>query len=133
MKYELPKDLKTYNFFCKDRLNDVSLRNCKRHCPDRYRQCWEQHLREDLEIDCAVENERKAERYVKCSVCGKPCLGLAFNKFLCTDCGNVEYYDSEQQKALMGDAYVEISEQEISDVLKQIKFHKHQKKLHLYH
>lgn len=78
-------------------------------------------MRNDLELDCTVDNERKAESYVTCSKCGKPCTGLAFNKFLCTDCGNVEYCDAEQQKALMGDAYAEIDEQELLNLLKQIK------------
>ena len=121
MKYELPDDLKRYKLFCNDAFTGVNYNMCKRHCHSDFRHCWEQHLRRDLELDCQVDNERKAERYVKCSTCGKTCLGIAFNKFLCPDCGNVEYYDAEGQKALMGDAYAEIDEQELSDAFNAIK------------
>ncbi len=120
MKYELPKDLKHYRFFCNNAFTEVSYNTCKHHCPGDFSHCWEQHLRKDLALDCQVDNERKAERCVKCSVCGKPCTGLAFNKYLCTDCGNVEYYDPEQQKSLMGDAYAEIDEQKLNDAFKAI-------------
>ncbi len=119
MKYELPEDLKTYKFFCEDKLNDVSFRSCERNCPNSYRQCWEGRLRADLALDCAVDNERKARTYVRCSHCGAICdVGLLHNRFLCNACGNVEYCDSEQQKSLMGDAFAEIDEQELSDALK---------------
>lgn len=122
MKYELPEDLKTYKFFCEDKLNDVSLRSCKRNCPTHYRQCWEQRLRADLALDCTVENERNARGYVKCSKCGEICdVGLAFNRFLCSQCDSVEFCDVEEQKSLMGDDFEEIDEQELSDALKQVK------------
>lgn len=120
MKYELPKDLKRYKFFCADALLLVDYMNCKKHCHSDYRHCWEQHLRKDLVCDCAVSNERKAELYVKCPTCGSHCTGLAFNRYLCSNCGNVEYYDAEQQKILMGNDYVEIDEQELANVLRQV-------------
>lgn len=121
MKYELPKNLKIYEFFCSDALRRVNYEECKQHCHDDFRHCREQHLRKDLELDYQVDNERKAESHVTCSQCGRPCTGLAFNKYLCTDCGNVEYYDAEQQKVLMGDAYAEIDEQELDNVFNAIK------------
>ena len=121
MKYELPDDLKRYKFFCNDAFTGVNYNMCKRHCHSDFRHCWEQHLRHDLELDCQVDNERKAERYVKCSACGEPCLSVAFNKYMCPDCGSVEYYDAEEQKALMGDAYAEIDEQELTDAFNTIK------------
>ena len=78
-------------------------------------------MRKDLELDCDVDNERKTERFVKCPICGKTCLDIAFNKFLCPDCGNVEYYDAEGQKTLISDAYAEIDEQELNDAFNAIK------------
>ena len=101
MKYELPDDLKRYKFFCSDVLPSVTYNSCKRHCHSDFRHCWEQHLRKNLELDCQVDNERKTERFVKCSARGKACLGIAFNKLLCPDCNNVEYYDAEMQKSLI--------------------------------
>ena len=71
-------------------------------------------MRKDLKLDCQVDNEHKVERYVKYSACGEPCLSVAFNKYMCPDCGHVEYYAAEGQKALMGDAYKEIDEQELN-------------------
>lgn len=122
MKYELPEDLKTHRFFCEDKFNDVSLRSCKRNCPVNYRSCWEQHLRADLIQDCAIENEQNAESYVVCSKCGKHCdVGLAFNRYLCSACDNVEELDDEDRKALMGNDFLEIDEQELSEALSQIK------------
>ncbi len=121
MKYELPKNLKRYSFFCEKALCRVNYEKCQQHCQGDYRHCWEKHLRKDLELDCAVDNERKAESYVTCSKCGKPCTGLAFNRFLCNDCGNVEYYDAEHQKMLMGDAYAEIDKQKLNAAFSAIK------------
>lgn len=100
MKYELPKDLKTYKFFCTDKLNDVSFRSYKRNCPNNFRHCWAQHLRADLAFDCAVESERKAESYVTCSQCGAICnVGLSHNRIFCDLCGNVEYCDPENKSS----------------------------------
>lgn len=121
MKYELPDDLKRYKFFCSNALACVIYNSCKRHCHSDFRHCWGQHLRQDLELDCQVDNERKVERHVKCSACGKTCLGIAFNKFLCPDCGKVEYYDTEGQQALMSDACAEIDEQELNGAFNAIK------------
>lgn len=121
MKYELPDDLKRYKFFCEDTLVRTDFEGCKLYCHSDYRHCWQYHLRMDLGLDCTVENERKAESYVTCSKCGKPCTGLAFHKFLCPDCGNIEYYDVKAQKAVMGDAYAEIDEQELNDAFNAIK------------
>ena len=122
MKYELPENLKTHYFACDEVRDLVTYRGCKRRCPDKHRQCWEEHLRADLALDCAVENERNARGFVKCSKCGAICdIGLAFNRFLCSKCDSVEECDAEEQKSLMGDAYEEIDEQELSDALKEIK------------
>ena len=122
MKYELPEDLKRHFFPCDKAQGITTYWSCKRRCPDIYRQCWERHLREDLCCDCAVENERNARKFVTCSHCGAVCdIGLSFYRFLCNDCGNVEYCDSEEQKTLMGKDYIEIDEQELSDALKQVK------------
>ena len=122
MKYELPEDLKLHYFLCEKAQNVVSYRSCKRRCPDTYRRCWEQRLREDLARDCVIENEYNAKEFVTCSKCGSTCdIGLMFNRFLCDNCGNVEYCDPDTQKLLMGSAYTEIDEQELSDALKQIK------------
>lgn len=91
------------------------------NCPDNYRQCWENHLRADLTEDCAVLNERKATSYVICSKCGKICdIGLTDNRFLCK-CGNEEGCSEKKQKKLMGDAFEEIDEQELNEVLRTIK------------
>lgn len=122
MKYELPEDLKLHYFLCEKTQNVVTYRSCKRRCPDTYRTCWEQRLREDLARDCAIENEYNAKEFVTCSKCGSACdIGLMLNRFLCDNCGNVEYCDSDTQKLLMGSAYTEIDEQELFDVLKRIK------------
>lgn len=121
MKHELPDDLNRKKFFCSDALAGVTYNNCKCHCHSDFRHCWEQHLRRDLELDCQVDNERKAERYVKGSACGKTCLSVALNKFLCHAFGNVEYYDAEGPKVLMGNAYAEIDEKELNDAFNAIK------------
>ncbi len=100
----------------------MSLRSSKRHSPDSYGQCWEKHLHADLALDCAVDNERKARSFVRCSQCGAICdVGLLDSRFFCDFCGNAEYYDAEQQKVFMDDAFVEIDERELSEALKQIK------------
>lgn len=119
MKYQLPEDLMRHSFYCEKAQTLTTYRSCKRRCSDTYRQCWEQHLRDDLAHDCAVENERNARKFVTCSKCGASCdIGLAFNRFQCSECGNVEYCDGEQQKALIGDKCLEICENELNSVLK---------------
>ncbi len=121
MKYELPENLKTHKFACEKTIGLTSYRSCKRRCPNNYRECWEKHLREDFAQDCAIENEYNARKYVKCSKCGAICnIGLAFNRFLCDACGNVEFCEADEQKALIGDEYVSIDEQELSEMLKEI-------------
>ena len=121
MKYELPDDLKRHIFPCEKAKDIASYGRCKRRCPNTYRQCWEQHLREDLYRDCAIENERHARSYVICSHCGAKCdIGTPSNRFLCSDCGNTEYCDDTEQKRLMGDAYMQIDERELSQALKRI-------------
>lgn len=47
MKYELPEDLKLHYILCEKAQNVVSYSNGKRRCPNTYRRCWEQRLRED--------------------------------------------------------------------------------------
>lgn len=122
MKYELPDDLKRHYFPCDKAQTLTTYRGCKRRCPDTFRQCWEQHLREDLDRDCAVENERKARSYVTCSHCGVICdIGLEYDRFLCPHCGNSEYCDADNQKELMGDRYLEICESELNNTLKLIR------------
>lgn len=121
MKYELPDDLKRYKFFCSDTFTAVNYNSCKRHCHSDFRHCWEHHLRRDLELDCQVDNERKAERYVKCPICGKHCLSVAFNQYMCPDCDYVESCDAAGQKSVMGDAYQEIDEQELNYAFNAIK------------
>ncbi len=122
MKYELPENLKLHYFSCFEKRREVSYRVCKRLCPDTYRDCWEKRLREDLALDCAVDNERKVQGRAICSNCGEVCdIDLLFNRFMCDACGHIEYCGAEQQKELLGDDYVLIDERELSDVLKQIK------------
>ncbi len=121
MKYQLPENLKLHHFFCENR-GYTSYRICKHNCPNTYRACWERHLREDLAQDCAIDNERKARVFVKCSKCGAICdIGLAFNRFWCSKCDNTEYCDADDQKAIMGDEYISIDEQELSTELAKIK------------
>ncbi len=122
MKYELPENLKLHYFSCFEKRKEVSYRVCKRLCPDTYRACWEKHLREDLALDCAIDNERKVQGRVVCSNCGGRCdIDLLFNRFMCDTCGFVESCGVEQQKEILGDAYITIDEQELSDAFKQIK------------
>ncbi len=110
MKYELPENVKLYHFDCNKVPNLATYRVCKRTCPTTYRECWERHLREDLALDCAVDNERKAREFVKCSKCGDICdIGLAFDRFLCSKCDNVEYCNADEQKAIMGDEYISLT------------------------
>ncbi len=121
MKYELPNDLKLHHFDCNKVPNLATYRVCKRTCPTTYRECWERRLREDLALDCALDNERKAREFVKCSNCGAICgIGLAFNRFLCDECGNAEYCDADELKNIMGDEYISIDEQELSIALQKI-------------
>ncbi len=122
MKYELPENLKLHYFECEEKQRLTSYGGCKRRCPTTYRACWEKHLREDLALDCAIENEYNARKYVKCSKCGASCdIGLAFDTFLCSKCGNAEYCDADEQKILMGDEYVFIDEEDLSSALDKIK------------
>ncbi len=122
MNYELPKDLKLYTFFCDYAREIASYRRCKRRCPDTYRACWEKYLRKDLALDCAIDNERKVQGRIICSNCGGRCdTDLLFNRFMCDTCGFVESCGAEQQKEILGDAYITIDEQELSDAFKQIK------------
>ncbi len=122
MKYELPNNLKLHYFLCEEKQRPMSYGGCKRRCPNTYRECWERHLRQDLALDCAVDNERKAREFVKCSKCGDICdTGLAFDRFLCSKCDNVEYCNADAQKTIMGDEYISIDEQELSTLLEKIK------------
>ncbi len=123
MKYEVPENLKRHYFGCEKQLDLVTYHGCKRRCKNiDCRACWEQHLRADLALDCAVENEKKAERFVTCSICGsKSITGLAFDRFLCNDCGHYEFCSADYYKEIMGNEYVTIDEQELSALLKQIK------------
>lgn len=118
MKYQLPEDLTRHSFYCEKAQNLTTYRSCKQYCHDTFRPCWEQHLRDDLARDCAIENERNARKFVTCSKCGATCdIGLGFNRFQCCECGNIEYCDSEQQKMLMVDEYVEVDEQGLSQAI----------------
>ncbi len=122
MKYELPENLKLHYFSCFEKRREVSYRVCKRLCSDTYRDCWEKRLREDLALDCAIDNERMIQRRVICSNCGGRCdIDLLFNRFMCDACGFVESCGAEQQKEILGDVYITIDEQELSDAFKQIK------------
>ncbi len=122
MNYILPKDLKTYCFFCRFVNDAASYRRCKRRCPDNYRVCWEKNLREELEMDCAIENEYKVQGLVGCSNCGSVRgTDLLFNRFMCDDCGHIECCGVEKQKEILGDEYLSINEQELSAMFKQIK------------
>ncbi len=122
MKYELSENLKLHYFSCFEKRREVSYRVCKRLCPNTYRDCWEKRLREDLALDCAIDNERKVQGRVICSNCGGVCdIDLLFNRFMCDVCGHIEYCDAEKQKEILGDDYVSIDERELSDMLKQIK------------
>ncbi len=72
--------------------------------------------------DCAIDNELKARVFVKCSKCGAICdIGLAFDRFLCSKCDNVEYCNADEQKVIMVDEYISIDEQELSTELAKIK------------
>ncbi len=122
MKYELPENLKLHYFSCFEKRREVSYRVCKQLCPDTYRDCWEKRLREDLALDCAIDNERKVQGRVICSNCGEVCdIDLLFSRFMCDACGHIEYCGAEQQKEILDDDYISIDERELSDMLKQIK------------
>lgn len=121
MKYELPDDLKRHNFPCDKAQTLTTYKGCKHRCPDTYRQCWEQHLREDLYHDCAIENEYNARHFVTCPNCGELCdVELLFDRFGCSKCGTTLYCDTDEQKEIMGDKYLEIDEKELSDALNNI-------------
>lgn len=122
MKYNLPKNLKNYSFFCEEIKDFVRLSKCKKLCPQTYRKCWENTLRQDLELDCNVENEKKAEKYICCSHCGsKGVLGIAFNRFMCLDCGAVSLFDAADYKELMGADYLEIDKASLLEMFKGIE------------
>ena len=78
-------------------------------------------MRKGVALDCDIDNECKAKSYVRCSKRGKLCdTGLAFNKHLCSDCNHIEYCDPTSARALMGDTFVEIDEQDLFDALKRL-------------
>lgn len=57
-----------------------------------------------------------------CSHCVTVCdIGLIFDHIMCVNCGNTEYCDAAEQKAFMGNHYVEIDERNLVDSLKQVK------------
>lgn len=122
MRYQLPDDIKRHHFLCTEAQTLTTYRGCKRRCPETYRQCWEQYLRKELQRDCDIENETNARRFVTCPNCGERCdIGLLFNRFGCSKCGSTVYCDANEQKQLMGDKYLEIDEQELTEMLKAIK------------
>lgn len=123
MKYKLPEDLKRRCFLCAEVQTLTTYRGCKRRChKDDCRQCWERHLRKDLQCDCDIENEYNARRFVTCPNCGERCdIDLLFNRFGCSKCGTMMYCDADEQKKLMGDEFLEIDEQEFIEILKEIK------------
>ena len=122
MNYNLHENLKTYTFFCEEVNDFVRLSRCKRLCPATYRKCWESKLRQDLELDCDVENERQAEEYICCShCCSKGVLGIAFNRFMCLDCSSFKTVDKAEYKELMGEDYLEIDETCLSKMFKEIR------------
>lgn len=122
MKYELPENLKTHVFFCEKARDIASYRRCKKRCPNTYRECWERHLREDLFRDCAIENEMSVVGRVRCAACGAICdIHFPPNRFMCSECDHMEYSDAEDQKQILGDDYLEIDEEELSEALVGIK------------
>ena len=122
MNYNLPKNLKTYTFFCEEVNDFVRLSRCKNLCPATYRKCWESKLRQDLELDCEVENEKLAEEYICCFSCGSEnMVGMAFNRFMCLDCGSFKTFDKAEYKELMGEDYLEIDETCLSKMFKEIR------------
>lgn len=123
MKYYLPEDLKRHLFVCDQKTDMTTYRGCKRRChKEDCRQCWELHLRKDLQRDCDIENETNARRFVTCPNCGERYdIGLLFNRFGCSKCGATVYCDAAEQKQLMGNAYFEIDEQELTEMLNAIK------------
>lgn len=122
MNYNLPENLKTYTFFCEEVNDFVRLSRCKRLCPATYRKCWESKLRQDLELDCDVENEKQAEEYICCFSCGSEnMVGMAFNRFMCLDCGSSATVDKAEYKELMGEDYLEIDETRLTEMFKQIR------------
>ena len=48
-------------------------------------------------------------------------LGMAFNRFMCLDCGSSETFDKEEYKELMGEDYLEIDETRLSEMFKEIR------------
>lgn len=122
MKYNLPKNLKTYSFFCEETGEFVRYSRCKNLCPATYRKCWENALCADLELDCLVENEKRAEGYIACPDCGTGnIIGLAFNRFMCLDCGKVSLFDAADYKELMGEDYAEIDSARLAEMFRLIK------------
>ena len=121
MKYELPENLRTYAFFCEKARDIVSYRRCKKRCPNKYSECWERHLREDLFRDCAIENKMSVAGRVRCSACGAICdIHFPPNRFM-SEYDHMEYCDAEYRKQILGDDYFEIDEEELSEALAGIK------------
>ena len=57
-----------------------------------------------------------------CSACGAVCdIYFPVNRFLCSECDHMEYCDAEDQKQILDDDYLEIDEEELSEVLAAIK------------
>ena len=57
-----------------------------------------------------------------CSACGAVCdIYFSVNRFLCSECDHMEYCDAEDQKQILDDDYLEIDEEELSEVLAAIK------------
>ena len=57
-----------------------------------------------------------------CSACGAVCdIYFPVNRVMCCECDHMEYCDVEDQKQILDDDYLEIDEEELSEVLAAIK------------
>lgn len=122
MKYQLPKNLKNYRFFCEEFFAHSTYQSCKKLCSERYKTCWERMVRKDLAMDCAVENEIRVRKFLTCPKCGGHRLdGILLNRFLCADCDLMMSCAPDEQKELMGDEYLEIDAKELDEAFSLIK------------
>ena len=122
IKYELPRNIKRQSFGCSKIEYVSNYSNCQncRVAKDK-KECWAKHLLEDLQMDCDINNEQKAENYVKCSKCkSERIVGCAFNNYMCSSCGYVFSMSKEEQKNVLGEHYEEIDMDEFNSKIENV-------------